>query len=206
MLGFDKITIFLICLAVFYYFLKKNNGVSIEIPTVVSPYKEPINLNDGESEESIILKIKRIDPNFDTFKFKENIKSMYLSIQHSYKEKNLTNIKYLESEELYEKHSQEILNYIESESTHIIDNIMIESVTILSCKEDFISNSIKIKIQIKVKQINYTIDEKTSRVIAGHPKVFQKSTYELNILYKNTSDYPNNTYNCVIASIKQLNN
>lgn len=182
----------------------KNNGIKINHPLpILSHEEEPIDLNDIESEDSLIFKIKRLNPDFDVFNFKNSITDMYLSIRQTYKEKNLNNIKSFQSNELYEKQSKEIINYIKLNQTNITDNITIDSIKILSCNEDLLSNSIKIKTQIKVRQINYTIEDRTHRIIAGHPKVLQKCTYEWIILYKTTYDSSNNIQHIyVIDSIQ----
>lgn len=127
-----------------------------------------INKSQQEYEDSTIAinNIKEIDPNFSSELFKSWAKEVYVKLQAAWSEKDWTQIRPFESNNLFEQHQKQLNEFINNKTTNKMERVSVTNAYIT----DFYEQGDKefIKVLLKAVQLDYIIEDETGRVVAGN--------------------------------------
>lgn len=163
--------------------------IVIIIGTIVSSFKgkkkKRTNLPAGaaRTDASTLIQMSdytQVDPDFDAAALETKLSDMYVHFQHSWQNKDMSDLRPYLTDEFYAQCESQLDNYTRNSQTNIVDNIVVESVVLKGWQQDG-GNDIMIA-EITACITDYVIDDKSGEVVRGNKDVKKRMCYEWSIV------------------------
>ena len=167
--------IFLIIMAIVIYASKKGGKL---VPG-------NINLNNisvSDNTNSVEAKIREIDPMFSAEDFMSYSREVFVKLQTAWMDKKWEEIRPFESNELFEQHRQQLQYLIDNNQTNMMEKICVRYTCLNSFRQDGDKEIITMTLKSAMK--DYTIDDKTKKVVQGNPNEDVYMVYTLTFMRK----------------------
>lgn len=116
--------------------------------------------------EQITEFIKQNDENFDTEQFLLWAKNIFITIQTAWAQRDWEKIRTIEKEELFEQHNAQLQEYIRLGRINCIERINVNQAFLHKYVRD--ENFEHLTVCMKVRMIDYIIDEKSGKLLKGN--------------------------------------
>ena len=148
-----------------------------KIDSSYTSYETPPQYMPFDFTNKIMEFIKQSDKNFDSEKFIAWSKNIFITLQTAWSERDWEKIRTIEKEELFERHNTQIQEYIRLGKINCIDKIDIIQTFLHKYVRD--KNFEHLTVCMKVKMIDYIIDEKSGKILKGSKYLETYMTYLL---------------------------
>lgn len=140
---------------------KNNNKTN----TSYSSYETPAQFMPADFTTKITEFIKQTDIDFNAEKFIAWSKNIFITLQTAWSERDWEKIRTLEKEELFEQHNTQLQEYIRLGRINCIERINVNQAFLHKYVRD--DNFENLTVCMKVRMIDYIIDEKSGKVLNG---------------------------------------
>lgn len=133
--------------------------------TSYSSYETPAQFMPTDYTTKITEFIKQSDTDFNSEKFIAWSKSIFIVLQTAWSERDWEKIRTIEKEELFELHNTQLQEYIRLGRINCIERINVNQAFLHKYVRD--ENFEHLTVCMKVRMIDYIIDEKSGKVLKG---------------------------------------
>lgn len=141
----------------------------------------PISPNHFNSSDLMPMQtLQNIDPNFSQERIKEKISNLYVQMQDAWQNKSFESMRPYMTDTLYSQFSMQLDELVRAGYTNYIDRIAVLDVSLSGWKTDAVNDSIVAKVNTRI--IDYTVDDKTGKVIEGSQKIEKFMCYEWTLI------------------------
>ena len=127
--------------------------------------------------EQITEFIKQTDENFDTEQFLLWAKNIFIIIQTAWAKRDWEKIRTIEKEELFEQHNAQLQEYIRLGRINCIERINVNQAFLHKYVRD--ENFEHLTVCMKVRMVDYIIDEKSGKVLMGNKNEVFDTIYQM---------------------------
>lgn len=124
--------------------------------------------------------IKQTDMDFNSDKFIAWSKNIFITLQTAWTERDWEKIRTLEKEELFEQHNTQIQEYIRLGRINVMERINVNQAYLHKYVRD--ENYENLTVCMKVRMIDYIIDEKSGKLLMGSKTADIDTTYLLTFI------------------------
>ena len=154
-------------------YLKKKGG--IDSINNVAP-------NANDNTDSVEAQIRNIDPMFSAENFMAFSKEVFIKLQAAWTDRKWEEIRPFESNELFEQHKQQLQYLIDNNQTNMMEKICVRYTCLNSFRQDGDKEIITMTLKSAMK--DYTIDDKTKKVVQGNKNEDVYMVYTLTFMRK----------------------
>lgn len=133
--------------------------------TSYSSYETPAQYMPADCTSKITEFIKQSDADFNTEKFIAWSKNIFITLQTAWSERDWEKIRTIEKEELFEQHNAQLQEYIRLGRINCIERINVNQAFLHKYVRD--ENFEHLTVCMKVRMIDYIIDEKSGKLLKG---------------------------------------
>ena len=141
----------------------KDNGNNKN--TSYSSYETPAEYMPADCTSKITEFIKQSDTDFNAEKFIAWSKNIFITLQTAWSERDWEKIRTIEKEELFEQHNAQLQEYIRLGRINCIERINVNQAFLHKYVRD--ENFEHLTVCMKVRMIDYIIDEKSGKLLKG---------------------------------------
>lgn len=134
--------------------------------TSYSSYETPAQYMPADCTNKITEFIKQSDIDFNTEKFIAWSKNIFITLQTAWSERDWEKIRTIEKEELFEQHNAQLQEYIRLGRINCIERINVNQAFLHKYVRD--ENFEHLTVCMKVRMIDYIIDEKSGKLLKGN--------------------------------------
>lgn len=133
----------------------------------VNPSNSPIHSSQSDSEvESTLNELKKVDPKFDTQKFKTHTKKVFMAVQEGWTDRDQKVCRPFMAEDVYQSHQMQIDNMKKAKIINVLENIVVGSTSIVRVDIDEEYHKIAVKMRASMK--DYKVNEDNpEKIIEG---------------------------------------
>lgn len=124
--------------------------------------------------------IQQTDMDFNSDKFIAWSKNIFITLQTAWTERDWEKIRTLEKEELFEQHNTQIQEYIRLGRINVMERINVNQAYLHKYVRD--ENYENLTVCMKVRMIDYIIDEKSGKLLMGSKTADIDTTYLLTFI------------------------
>lgn len=147
---------------------------------VVNQFKEEI--NKEVIKNSVAEKVRQIDPLFSEEKFLVWSRDVFVKLQNAWTQRNWTQIRPFEANELFEQHATQLQELIHSNKINVIEKVNVQHTSLYSFSQDGDKEFLRIKLKAVMR--DYIIDSNTRQILEGNPNQDQYMSYMLTFMRK----------------------
>lgn len=166
---------------------KKNNYRA----SGIRPSYSPETKNDNATRARVLVKLQAVDKYFNEEKFLAWTKNLFVKLQNAWTNRDLSEMRTYETEELFEQHNRQIEQYIAKKQINIMDRIAVNYAKLHSFEQD--DDKDILKVLINSSMADYIIDEETKKIVMGDQKTRRTRTYLLTFIRKKGVTTPEST-------------
>lgn len=172
---FAGFIVVLIFIGIMIYVTKKNGKLGTQ----------NVNLKNvlvQDNTNSVEAKIREIDPMFSAENFMAYSREVFVKLQTAWMDKKWEEIRPFESNELFEQHRQQLQYLIDNNQTNMMEKICVRYTCLNSFRQDGDKEIITMTLKSAMK--DYTIDDKTKKVVQGNKNEDVYMVYTLTFMRK----------------------
>ena len=132
--------------------------------------------------EEIVAAVTQIDPLFSKEKFLAWSKEVFVTLQQAWNDRDWSRIRPFEKEELYRQHELQLRDYINKGQINVIERVNVNQAYLHQYERD--AEYEYLKVYMRVRMVDYIIDERTKKVLRGDPSVDCHLQYLLTFMRK----------------------
>ena len=159
------LAIFIIIIVIVVIATNHSNKKSSNTNTSYSSYETPAQYMPADCTSKITEFIKRSDVDFNTEKFIAWSKNIFITLQTAWSERDWEKIRTIEKEELFEQHNAQLQQYISLGRINCIERINVNQAFLHKYVRD--ENFEHLTVCMKVRMVDYIIDEKSGKLLKG---------------------------------------
>ena len=144
---------------------KRSKNKSNNENTSYSSYETPAQYMPADCTNKITEFIKQSDIDFNTEKFIAWSKNIFITLQTAWSERDWEKIRTIEKEELFEQHNAQLQEYIRLGRINCIERINVNQAFLHKYVRD--ENFEHLTVCMKVRMVDYIIDEKSGKLLKG---------------------------------------
>ena len=172
---FAGFIVVLIFIGIMIYVTKKNGKLGTQNVNLK-------NILVQDNTNSVEAKIREIDPMFSAENFMAYSREVFVKLQTAWMDKKWEEIRPFESNELFEQHRQQLQYLIDNNQTNMMEKICVRYTCLNSFRQDGDKEIITMTLKSAMK--DYTIDDKTKKVVQGNPNEDVYMVYTLTFMRK----------------------
>ena len=172
---FAGFIVVLIFIGIMIYVTKKNGKLGTQNVNLK-------NILVQDNTNSVEAKIREIDPMFSAENFMAYSREVFVKLQTAWMEKKWEEIRPFESNELFEQHRQQLQYLIDNNQTNMMEKICVRYTCLNSFRQDGDKEIITMTLKSAMK--DYTIDDKTKKVVQGNKNEDVYMVYTLTFMRK----------------------
>ena len=168
------LVVFIIIVAIIILTSRKGKNVGdimSSIPTVQS-----------QSEAEIEAKIKETDPMFNKEEFNSMARDLFVKLQKNWMARDWSELRVFETNELFEQHKNQLQELIDKGQINVMERICVLSSELMSFEQS--GDKDILSVRLKSRMVDYIIDEKTEKIVAGDKSKEIYSTHKLTFIRK----------------------
>ena len=135
----------------------------------------PLNLITSENSQKVEQEIIAVDELFSREEFESWVKQIFIRLQYAWTDRNWTEIRPFETNELFEQHNTQLNRYIERKQINVLEQVSVKWVKLYKFYQT--AERDVLEVVINSRMIDYIIDEETKKVIAGDKMKAKIRTY-----------------------------
>ena len=120
------------------------------------------------------------DPNFSEEAIKEKIANLYVQMQDAWQNKKFESMRPHMTDTLYNQFNRQLDELINSDCTNFIERIAVLNVSLTGWKTNEVNDSIVAIVNTRI--IDYTVNDKTGKIISGSKSAEKFMTYEWTLI------------------------
>lgn len=155
----------IIIIIIIVFVVAKSKSDMNKVPRSYSSYETPAEFMPQDFTTQITNFIKQSDTDFSAEKFIAWSKNIFITLQTAWTERDWEKIRTIEKEELFEQHNTQLQEYIRLGRINIIERINVNQAFLHKYVRD--ENYENLTVCMKVRMIDYIIDEKSGNVLKG---------------------------------------
>ena len=124
--------------------------------------------------------IRENDPNFSEDAIKEKIANLYVQMQDAWQNKKFDSMRPYMTDALYNQFDRQLDELKKSECTNFVERIAVLNVSLTGWKTNEINDSIVALVNTRI--IDYTINDRTGKVVSGSKSAEKFMTYEWTLI------------------------
>ena len=172
---FAGFIVVLIFIGIIIYVTKKNGKLGTQNVNLK-------NILVQDNTNSVEAKIREIDPMFSAENFMAYSREVFVKLQTAWMDKKWEEIRPFESNELFEQHRQQLQYLIDNNQTNMMEKICVRYTCLNSFRQDGDKEIITMTLKSAMK--DYTIDDKTKKVVQGNKNEDVYMVYILTFMRK----------------------
>ena len=127
-----------------------------------------------------IASIRDADPNFSEAAIKEKIANLYVRMQNAWQAKEFDNMRPFMTDALYSQFKLQMDELVRADCTNYIESISVLDVELTGWRSDEVVDAIVAVVNTRI--IDYTLNDKTDKVISGSNTTEKFMTYEWTLI------------------------
>lgn len=127
-----------------------------------------------------ISSLKETDPNFSEQAFREKVSNLYVQMQDAWQKKDFEPMRPYMTDALYTQFDRQLDELRESGQTNYVDRIAVLSVVFSGWRTDESNDTIVALVNTRI--VDYTLDDKTGKLVAGSKTMEKFMTYEWTLI------------------------
>ncbi|MGI5978425.1 MAG: TIM44-like domain-containing protein [Oscillospiraceae bacterium] len=131
---------------------------------------------EREGELAPIETLRESDPNFSPQAFKEKISNLYVQMQDAWQNKDFEPMRPYMTDGLYTQFDRQLDELRKGGRTNYVDRVAVLGVALSGWKRD--DNSESVVAIVSARIVDYTLDDKTGKLVSGSKSVEKFMTYE----------------------------
>lgn len=152
-----------------YQYIKKNNKSNGNGESRSNASQRTMIPTPTDQTGAITSAIRAIDPDFSAEQFLAFCKETYITLQQAWSERDWEKVRLFEKDTLYKQHAAQLQEYIDKGRINIIERINIHQAYLHKyVRDDALEH---LTVFMRVRMIDYIIDEATKKVLKGNPDV-----------------------------------
>lgn len=159
-----------------------NSKKNIRRTNGMRPSYSPETKNDNATRARVLIKLQAVDKYFNDEKFLAWTKNLFVKLQNAWTNRDLSEMRTYETEELFEQHNRQIEQYIAKKQINIMERIAVNYAKLYSFEQD--DDKDILKVLLNSSMADYIIDEETKKIIMGDQKTRKTRTYLLTFIRK----------------------
>ncbi|MEM5770115.1 MAG: transporter [Bacillota bacterium] len=124
--------------------------------------------------------LRQKDPYFSENAMREKIANLYVQMQHAWEDKKFEPMRAHMTDALYNQFDRQLEELRRAGQTNFIDRIAVLSVELTGWREDYRNDAIVAIVNTRI--IDYTVDDKTGKVVSGSKTAEKFMTYEWTLI------------------------
>lgn len=132
------------------------------------PQEEAPPLAVAEDIESALARLKKQDPQFSRRAFLDAVNTIFFHVQDAWNKRNQDLCRPYVSDEIYQRHQMQTDRYKADHTINVLKDIVILGSQMERVESEGGYDSITVRIHASL--IDYTIDERTGKVVSGDPQ------------------------------------
>jgi len=118
----------------------------------------------------------QIDPNFDDAEMAEKLSNLYVQMQNAWTDKDITSVRPYFTDAMYQQMERQVSMLARTGRTNYVERIAVLGVTLRGFMQK--NGEDHIIAELRTRIVDYTLDDKTGRLISGSQNAEKFMTYE----------------------------